>query len=1019
MLFKRTSIIIAFLLISVTTFSQQTSLSMVKAQLDTMFASLDKTKVPTGFLWDTAVNMVERENYNGTALTDSNYVSADVMCDLLYSINSASVGADTIGIQAAITRLQRNSSSSTHAVGILFQPYNYIVENALADNLIVYSNDLVGDSYMGGVWQNPYSEDVLFGYAIGEERIVSTNAIFSFTNIDSLSTRSFQGIQFDPGDGYGFRCVSFGDVLMVNYADDGYHLTKLKVTYGGIEYQSHGYVFVIDNNSPQHSQSEPIYTSIERGAEHNGVYYKCKVTYKAVGGFNNPLIVSEGFDPWRMKSSDATSYEGYTTYIDFISPNTNGIDAFDYFDDLDLFYIDWFDYGADIRANAEVLKEVIRWINENKTSDNKNIILGQSMGGLIARYALRDMELAGEPHDTKLFISHDVPYKGANVSPGLMCMYRDLYDITDNAVGQLYSCYGKQRSIYNELIRFGSYQSVKQMTPNYVDGSWQYNTAAFNQLQEEFALMGFPKGDPGYPIENIAIINGGNAPSGSPSFFSSGDKLVNIHLKVSSGVLTEILAVYPILMLGGFFSKEHLMWIPGKSTLLFNYSVYPYLSNNSTVSSVSLVFTKKFLWLIDKNYVLRDRSFLSPSSGVPLDAVRSSYYSKAIRKMIPEPDSNNNYWLGDYEYSFDVVDRIAFIPVASAFASSEYYRDFLTNHPAPIMWTPFSSYIMPPDTSTYHTSFYKRVGHWLETVEGMSISGPLMPRSGDVYTMPSEYAPSFSWSTSNSKASISTSGTITCSGRGLVDIIARKDSANYVISKRKTILAGFPQMALTSSRSGTIYTVTAECDGDVECFLSETGLTDSLMRKWYLIVGGAPKDSVFNTNNTVQFTVADSVNIAYVSLIMSYQGRSSEPVYFQIKEKRNYEWNIVDIIRFSDQTVYLRRGALWCMDLDNPPYFKLRKNPSEQGVGWPAIMKATAGNNIIRTSGSLEIVNDCAIWDLFTEPAVLTLINTAYHSGHVMELVIDVYKEMDETEANLVQTIIIPIHPRVPPIPLE
>ena len=75
---KRTSRLIlpllSFLYFGVPAFSQSSSLSGVKAQLDLMFAGLDKTKVPTGFLWDTAVNRVEREDYNGAALTNSYFV---------------------------------------------------------------------------------------------------------------------------------------------------------------------------------------------------------------------------------------------------------------------------------------------------------------------------------------------------------------------------------------------------------------------------------------------------------------------------------------------------------------------------------------------------------------------------------------------------------------------------------------------------------------------------------------------------------------------------------------------------------------------------------------------------------------------------------------------------------------------------------------------------------------------------------------------------------------------------------
>lgn len=60
---KRTSRLIlsllSFLSFGVPAFSQSSSLSGVKAQLDLMFAGLDKTKIPTGFLWDTSANRVQ------------------------------------------------------------------------------------------------------------------------------------------------------------------------------------------------------------------------------------------------------------------------------------------------------------------------------------------------------------------------------------------------------------------------------------------------------------------------------------------------------------------------------------------------------------------------------------------------------------------------------------------------------------------------------------------------------------------------------------------------------------------------------------------------------------------------------------------------------------------------------------------------------------------------------------------------------------------------------------------------
>ena len=136
---------------SIISYSQ--NLSNIKSQLSAMFAGLDKSRVPTGYLWDTAVNLIEGEAYNGSALTDSNLVSLPLMADMLYSINTASVGADTICIQSVLSRIKNNSTSDNQMVGFLFKPYNYIVSNALSDNLIDYSNGVASDSFINGIWQ--------------------------------------------------------------------------------------------------------------------------------------------------------------------------------------------------------------------------------------------------------------------------------------------------------------------------------------------------------------------------------------------------------------------------------------------------------------------------------------------------------------------------------------------------------------------------------------------------------------------------------------------------------------------------------------------------------------------------------------------------------------------------------------------------------------------------------------------------------------------------------------------------
>lgn len=997
--------------------SQSYSLSGIKSQLDLLFSDLDKTKIPTGFLWDTAVNLVEKEDYNGTALTDSNYVSVSVMGDMLYTINSASVGADTIGVQAALSRIQRNSFFSQQMVGFLFQPYNYIVEDALTDNLIVYANDRVSDSYISGIWQNPYAEDVLFGYAIGGETSVFTNTTFTITNIDSLSVLSFQSIMFDPGDGGGFRTVSMGGTVVANYASTGYQETKLKVICGGHEYVSHGTVNVVP--LPQNNISGPGSSSLIYWEDFTydtlGTQFKARVSYNLPLCFDNPLIVSERFDPWRLpiikdEKPPVHEYSGFYSLFDFT-------DECPFSSLYNIFYIDWYNYDADIRINAELLKQIIHWVNENKTSGNKNVVLGQSMGGLIARYALCEMEVAGDAHDTKLFISHDVPHKGANISPGLMFAYRDIIDVYDNLLVAGIYYFSGQWPLFTELTGIGDHRSVRQMLSNYVNSSWNYNNVAFNQFQETLNEMGFPKGDAGSPLENVAIVNGG-APGSVSAWYSPGDHMLDIHLTSSSDFLLGAI----VSLMYSYSNNTKCALIPGKTTLRYDLEAFPFLSNGALVHRMRISYTKKFLWCLNKNFVIKDISHYAPPSGVAFDNVSASSYNidadsvrRKVFDTIPALLPNQNL-------SFDITKHLSFIPTASAFASTDYYRDFRTSHPRPILDTPFTSYIMP-DTATVHTSFYAGIGHWLDTIESMDIDGPLVTQDGSIYSMPSEYSSSFSWSTSSySNAYMNpVTGVLHFNGDngyGLIDIIATKDSITHVITKRKTVLLGAPRMAITSSHAGTMYTLKAEClDEGVEEFLSKTGLVDSLLVNWHISIDGVIDSTSYNNRDSILLNIPDSVRRFTATLKVSLCGRRDE-VFEVIKEKRSYRWNIVDIIRFEDETVYLRGGHDWLTDNDDPPYFKLKLNQDEGTVDWPAKLKATAGNTILRTTGDLEIVDDYVIWDLFTEPAVVSLINLAYRSGQTKELIIEIFKDTEETEANLVQTIVIPIHPRVPPIPL-
>ena len=119
----------------------------------------------------------------------------------------------------------------------------------------------------------------------------------------------------------------------------------------------------------------------------------------------------------------------YWTFITDIE----SIDNYNLRDNLDLagYDIVYLDYakGTDyIQNNAYLLQDVIKWVNDNKIGPEPNVVLGVSMGGLVARWALKDMEDRSEDHQVRLNISMDSPHNGAYVPLAAQALVSGTHD---------------------------------------------------------------------------------------------------------------------------------------------------------------------------------------------------------------------------------------------------------------------------------------------------------------------------------------------------------------------------------------------------------------------------------------------------------------------------------------------------------------------------------------------------------------------------------------------------------------
>ena len=223
---------------------------------------------------------------------------------------------------------------------------------------------------------------------------------------------------------------------------------------------------------------------------------------------DKPIIILDGFDP-----GDGRDINGLYNSFSFGGQNLADIVRDEGFDIVILnapaYITDGkeIDGGSDyIQRNAMVLVELINEINSQKVGDEELVVLGPSMGGLIARYALSYMEQNNLEHETRLYISFDSPHKGANIPIGLQYLINYLADEFGDPqataiVTDVLNSPAAKEMLYDHLLGHLLAGSTTQQDPTKLlpEGAPDFRDA----FQAELDDLGFPSN-----VRNVAMING-------------------------------------------------------------------------------------------------------------------------------------------------------------------------------------------------------------------------------------------------------------------------------------------------------------------------------------------------------------------------------------------------------------------------------------------------------------------------------------------------------------------------------
>jgi hypothetical protein len=580
------------------------------------------------------------------------------------------------------------------------------------------------------------------------------------------------------------------------------------------------------------------------------------IRYAAGGNtIRKPLIVAEGFDDGIiLKPEQEAGSNNINDFFDDVDDSQSTLE--DEIDTYDIIYVDWNNGVTFLQRNAFVLQEVIKWVNDNKTTTTPNVVLGQSMGGLIARYALKDMENRGLPHDTRLYVSHDAPHLGANTPVSVQMSARHLRNLYVNTpvplvtgeiiVPLIYNFAEGFSSIINffggnttvppfitplQAFSLADTPATRQMTYNWVNFSSGIDTTIHDAWQQDLANIGYPAGTLAKPIRNIAIANGsecGVTQTDNVNIMSyvkdaGRDTFLSNYIGLLDAVYGTVIN-NPIVTIAALFPGSSYWRIDFQSKYMTS------LNENKNIYKGYIGYKKKVFWFIPISIAVTDVNRMQPTGVLPYDI-----YGGGIQRTSPN----------QLPISGIISNGFGFIPTASSLDvgkwitpinDGDYRTSFVGGQPpvAPKN-SPFQNFVTGfvannlKASNSRHISFNTRNGNWLQTELSVTtpdeytncsyicstsqILGENAICTSATYSASASGATTFNWTITQGANLVSLTGNgtpnvtlaVSPNASGTVTLLLTLGGNCGNVTLDKTILVGVPQIiGLTCPNESTI-----------------------------------------------------------------------------------------------------------------------------------------------------------------------------------------------------------------------
>lgn len=389
---------------------------------DHAFGALDFTAVTSGFLAEKGIPLARLSRYNGSDSVFVNKHSLDRICATLAGATVSGSAPNVVGI------VEPASITDTIPFNLLLFDYHSLDPNAVNNGLLSINNGQL--QHVSGAG-SPYLANRLIAAAPSVSRELPAGTYHFRIDLHAGASMPVLSTKVDFGDGGGLQAVQDGDWVSLQYSSGGaVEITAELTLWNRTKLISKSRINIAapagsaSPAGPETYCTNSDFTFTVNTTE-NGTVHTATVTGRSAccdTEIRKPFIVINGFETPALEDFFGFTFDGLLLNLDY-SNTPSGTRLIDDLEssNYDILFIDFADETEALEINARLVEEAIREINARKHqagSSEQNVVVGISMGGVVGKLALLDMEAAGEQHESAVFFSMDSPLRGANIPLG-------------------------------------------------------------------------------------------------------------------------------------------------------------------------------------------------------------------------------------------------------------------------------------------------------------------------------------------------------------------------------------------------------------------------------------------------------------------------------------------------------------------------------------------------------------------------------------------------------------------------